>query len=169
MGEGPVVEHPRIAARIYTPSGWIGATFHVPEGETLVSYLNDKGPAGARRFVTLTDVTLPGQGDPLPFFALQRSAILFVVAGEEAHLPTGQADGTQERRVVCLFEGGVVMGALDTPVGQRVSDVFAHADGFFLLRECTIGAGDAARPSMEAHGAVVASASRLLGVAEAES
>jgi len=160
MGEAPQTPHTKVVSRIYTTSGWVVGTFHVPAGDTLQGLLDRS------RFFTLTDVTLPQGGDPLPFFALSRPATVLVLPGEDATVdPTGQGD--VQHQVSCLLEHGVVMGALHLPAEVRVSDHLIGTERFFLLGDCTVGIDAEGRGgSVEATSAAILNSQRVVGVAE---
>jgi hypothetical protein len=160
MGEAPQTPHTQVVSRIFTSSGWVVGTFHVPAGDTLLGHLERS------KFFTLTDVVLPQGGDALPFFALAREATVLVVPGEpDAVSPTAQ--GGVKHQVSCLLERGVVMGALHLPDEIRVSDHLIGAERFFVLGDCTVGIDAEGRGgSVEAATAAILNAQRVVGVAE---
>jgi len=164
MPEGTRPEHKRLAARIYTPSGWIVGNFHVPQGRQLLPFLNE-----TKQFFTLTDVQLPGHTRPLSFLAVQRSATILVVPAEAENIGGDVTGVATTHQVSCLLHGGLLMGALRLPSTVRVSDHLMATAQFFLLRDCTIGLDDPQRGgSVEATRLVLVNASRLVGVAEVE-
>ena len=67
--------------RLFTPTGWVIGTMHVPAGIGLLPYLN-----ADEAFFRMTNVSLPEQPRTIPFLALQRKAVLVVVPGEGADL-----------------------------------------------------------------------------------
>ena len=130
--------------RMYTPAGWVIGTLHVPDGATLLAFLN-----GDDSFFRMTNVSLPEQPRTISFLALQRKAVLLVVPGEDAQ-------GEYERRgsalhdVACLFDGGLVMGTLALDEGVRVSDELMQSKEFFAIEDCTVGIDASPEPIMEA-------------------
>ncbi len=160
MGEAPQTPHTQVVSRIFTSSGWVVGTFHVPAGESLLSLLERS------KFFSLTEVVLPQGGDALPFFALAREATVLVVPGEpDAVDPAAQ--GGIKHQVSCLLEHGVVMGTLHLQNGVRVSDHLIGAKRFFVVGDCTVGIdADERGGSMEAATAAILNAQRVVGVAE---
>ena len=106
--------------RLFTPSGWVIGTMHVPEGAGLLPHLN-----GDEGFFRMTNVSLPEQPQTIPFLALQRKAVLIVVPGEEALLGLQSAERQVRHEVACLFDG-VLVGAL-TRTGALRSTVYTPA------------------------------------------
>ncbi len=160
MGEVPTTPHTQVVSRIFTSSGWVVGTFHVPAGDSLLSHLERS------KFFTLTDVVLPQGGDALPFFALSRDATVLILPGEpEAVKPSAQ--GEVLHQVSCLLEKGVVMGTLHLPGEVRVSDHLLGTERFFVLGDCTVGIDAGGRGgSVEAAAATILNAQRVVGVAE---
>ncbi len=151
----------KVPARIFVSGGWVVGTFHVPPEMSFLKFLNT-----VDGFFRLTDVMLPQQRTEVPFLALQRSAVVLVVAGADERLkPTEEGSEGEPRRVSCLFEGGLLMGALTLPQGVRVSDRLMEFKGFFVMNECTLGL-DAKGPSVEAASVVMVNAPRIIGVSE---
>ena len=72
--------------RVFTPTGWVIGTVHVPDGVGLLPFLN-----GDEAFFRMTNVSLPEQPRTIPFLALQRKAVLIVVPGEDALLGLARA------------------------------------------------------------------------------
>jgi len=160
MGDAPQTPHTQVTSRIYTTSGWVVGSFHVPTGETLCGLLEKS------KFFTLTDVTLPQGGEPLAFFALARTATVLIIPGEGAAIDP-RSQGDTKRQVSCLLEHGVVMGALYLPGEVRVSDHLVGSDRFFVVGDCTVGIDTTGRPaSVEATHAAIINARRVVGVAE---
>jgi len=149
--------------RIYSTSGWIEGTLHVPQRLPLLDFLNE-----GRRFFTVTEVCLE-RGVNLPFLALARSAIVFVEPQVD-ELVEGSARSsvrTRVRQVSCLFPGGMVMGAMALREDARVSDELLDSGRFFLVANCTVGTDSAgSAPTMAATTHVLLQASKLIGVAE---
>ena len=150
--------------RLFTPTGWVIGTLHVPEGIGLLPFLN-----GDEAFFRMTNVSLPEQPQSIPFLALQRKAVLIVVPGEDTLLGLHEEDGRQRHEVACLFDGGLVMGTLPLPKGARVSDELMHSEEFFAIEDCTVGIDATPEPIMEAEELVFVHAAEMFGVAELES
>jgi len=154
-------EQRKVTARIYTPSGWILATFHVPTGQGFTDFLN-----ASKDFFALTEVQLPRQTKPLAFLALQRTAaILLMPEDREIGEPE---DGSVTHQVSCLLEGGVLMGALRLPESMRVSDhLMDRSSRFLVLRDCTVGLDAAGgNASVEAASVAIVNSGRVVGVSE---
>ena len=149
--------------RLFTPTGWVIGTMHVPEGVGLLPFLN-----GDEAFFRMTNVSLPEQPRTIPFLALQRKAVLIVVPGEEALLGIHEDDGRVRHEVACLFNGGLVMGTLPLPKGVRVSDELMESEEFFAIEDCTLGIDASPEPIMEAEELVFVHAAEMFGVAELE-
>ena len=60
--------------RLFTPTGWVIGTLHIPERTGLLAFLNSDEP-----FFRMTNVSLPEQPRSIPFLALQRKAVLLVI------------------------------------------------------------------------------------------
>ena len=149
--------------RLFTPTGWVIGTMHVPEGVGLLPFLN-----GDEAFFRMTNVSLPEQPRTISFLALQRKAVLIVVPGEEAMLGLHEEDGRVRHEVACLFDGGLVMGTLPLPKGVRVSDELMQSEEFFAIEDCTLGIDASPEPIMEAEELVFVHAAEMFGVAELE-
>jgi hypothetical protein len=130
-----------------------------------VDYLNHE-----HAFVRLTSVSLPG-GEEVPFFAIQRSAMILILPEEVAE--TGAPDrggpqATETHHVTCLLEQGVVDGDLDLLHHIRVSDFFHHQQGFVVLKSCQARlpeaplSGDAGQRYPE----LLVNANQIVGVTE---
>ena len=150
--------------RLFTPTGWVIGTMHVPDGVGLLPFLNS-----GESFFRMTNVSLPEQPRTIPFLALQRKAVLVVVPGEDAALGLVEGDGRECHEVACLFDGGLVMGTLRLPKGVRVSDELMQSQEFFAVEACTLGIDAAPEPAMEAEELVFVHAAEMFGVAELES
>jgi len=155
----------KIPARIHTLAGRISGNLHVLVAHSIVDHLDYAG-----NFLTLTDVLLPGHTQPMPFFALQRSAALAVIpdAPEDALALAGAPADSRPHAVACLLEQGVLNGTLDLPRGIRVSDHLVASAGFLVVRNCTLGTSGGASEafSVEMTPIVLVNAARVIGVAE---
>ena len=149
--------------RLFTPTGWVIGTLHVPPGTGLLPFLN-----GDEAFFRMTNVSLPEQPQTIPFLALQRKAVLLVVPDEDAMLGLHEDDGRERHEVACLFAGGLVMGTLPLPNGVRVSDELMQSEKFFAIEDCTVGIDASPDPTMEAEELVFVHAAEMFGVAELE-
>jgi hypothetical protein len=125
-----------IPARILTPAGWMTGTFHVSRLHSFLDYARQTAS-----FFTLTKVTLPGQKDALPFLALRRSAARVILPScDESQLMLSPPQGeTDEHKVRCMLEAGVLSGMLTLKRRVRVSDFLAHHVGYLMLRDCLLG------------------------------
>lgn len=164
MGESA---HPRppqrqSPLRLFTVSGWIEGTLHVPEKEALLDFLN-----GERSFLTLTEVSLP-QGAKLPFLALALDAVILIQPGIDELVETSArtSQRTKIRQISCLFPGGMIMGSLPLPEDSRVSDEMMESGEFFLVGNCTLGIDSESKPEMEASAHLLLHARKIIGVAE---
>lgn len=153
----------KLGTRFLTPSGWVVGTLHVPDKQPLLAFLN-----ATEAFFRLTNVSLPEQPESLPFLALARHAALIVVPPSDAHLGIEVHPNYVRHEVVCLFDGGLLMGTLPLPSGVRVSDELMHSEQFFVVENCTVGLDSAVEATMEAEPLVLVQASQLFGVAELE-
>jgi len=162
----------QVPCRIFTPAGFLMGTLHVPQEQTLIDFLNGTG-----HFLTLTAVTLPGQSQPLSFFALARSSAVLVIPATDELVVDEERSSIRSslHQVSCLFQGGLLMGTLALPEDVRVSDELMAARGFLLMNHCTLGvdaggqsnANDSgSAPSMQAANFVIVHASHIIGVAE---
>jgi len=149
--------------RLFTPTGWVIGTLHVPEGMGLLPFLN-----GGEAFFRMTNVSLPEQPRTIPFLALQRKAVFVVVPGEGATLGIHEPADQVRHEVACLFDGGLVMGTLPLPKGVRISDELMQSEEFFAIEDCTLGIDASPEPIMEAEELVFVHAAEVFGVAELE-
>ncbi len=149
--------------RLFTPTGWVIGTLHVPDGLGLLPFLN-----GEEAFFRMTNVSLPEQPRTIPFLALQRKAVLIVVPGEDALLGLHEDDGRDRHEVACLFDGGMVMGTLPLPRGVRVSDELMQSEEFFAIEDCTLAIDASPEPLMEAEELVLVHGAEMFGLAELE-
>lgn len=163
FGYVEAVTHSATTVRLFTPTGWVIGTMHVPEGMGLLPFLN-----GDEAFFRMTNVSLPEQPRTIPFLALQRKAILIVVPGEDTLLGVHHGNGHVRHEVACLFSGGLVMGTLPLPKGVRVSDELMLSQEFFAIEDCTLGIDASPEPVMEAEELVFVHAAEMFGVAELE-
>lgn len=147
--------------RLFTPTGWVIGTLHLPSGVGLLPFLN-----GDEAFFRMTNVSLPEQPRTIPFLALQRNAVLVVVPGEKSLLGLHEGNARVRHEVACLFDGGLAMGTLPLPEGVRVSDELMQSKEFFAIEDCTLGIDASPEPLMEAEELVFVHAAQMFGVAE---
>jgi hypothetical protein len=120
MGIAYVDPHQRtVPAICATAAGWLRGNFHVPRQQSFADFLVQSGA-----FLPLTDAQLPPHDAPLPFFAVQRAGLRFIVPDPaEAHIQTVGAGGiTSPWSVACVFAEGLVEGYIDFVTNQRLSD-----------------------------------------------
>ena len=149
--------------RLFTPTGWVIGTMHLPADTALLPFLNS-----GEAFFRMTNVSLPEQPRTIPFLALQRTAVLIVVPGEKTLLGLDDHAQGVRHEVACLFGGGLVMGTLPLPKGVRVSDELMQSKRFFAIEDCTLGIDASPEPVMEAEELVFVHAAEMFGVAELE-
>ena len=154
-----------VTARMFTTAGWINGIFMIPKLRTFVEFLNNQ----QHDFFKLKDVSLPGLDKVIPFFALQRSTLIFLIPEFESDLFTPPAGGERVTRdVSCALSTGVISGSLDILAGVRVSDfLMSKANFFFPLTKCTtfLRAGGQADVTRDIP-VVIVNAPQVLGVAE---
>lgn len=157
------MSHTATTVRLLTPAGWVIGTMHLPEGVGLLPHLNVD-----EAFFRMTNVSLPEQPRTIPFFAIQRNAVLIVVPGEDSLLGLHHEAKHVRHEIACLFDGGLVMGTLPLPKGARVSDELMRSREFFAVEDCTLGLDASPEPIMEAEELVFVHAAEMFGVAELE-
>lgn len=158
-----------IPVLIFTPSGWIRGTFHVPEVQSFLSFLNHQD-----ELLKLTEVLLPGSKQGHPFLGLYKSAMLLVVPqGDPKELkPLPQTGPRESRLVTCLFGLGSIRGRLEVAEIQRISDFLLRRPGFMELRHCHVGPNPFLHPEEtlgEAIPLVYVNTHALIGTAEEDS
>jgi hypothetical protein len=151
-----------VDATIFTIAGPMRGAFLVPALRIFVEYLNYQ-----QDFIKLKDVTLPGVEKTVPFFALQRDSVIFIIpSAVDAIVPAG----TREPRtasVSCAFPGGALSGSLHLPQGVRVSDFLLQKAYFFPMFDCTsyVRAGGQTKSTPDIRIALVNSR-RMIGISE---
>jgi hypothetical protein len=126
-------QHP-VRVRALTDAGFLEGTLHLAASQRLLSHL--RGDAAILR---LTDVVLPGRTATVPFFALERDAVIAIVPPEgEAPETMRQGQALTVHATSCLAGSVVIEGELETLAGVRVSDALAHQTGFVALRRAVI-------------------------------
>ena len=160
----PIQNH--IQVLVFTPSGWIRGIIHVPEIQTLFSFLNTSD-----EILKITDAVLPGTTQPHPFLALQKGATLLVVPqpGQDLGKVEASAVPKERRLVTCLLTLGSIRGRLDVPEARRTSDFLIRSPRFIELNQCHIGPNPYLDPKEavgEAMPLVYVNASALVGTTE---
>ncbi len=151
---------------VFTPSGFIRGTLHLPEVKTLPSFLNAQD-----EILKLTEAVLPGSDLVHPFLALHKSAILLVVpqGGPDSPRPAFAAGGRELRPVTCLLSQGSIRGHLDVPENLRTSDFLLRNTGFIEFHQCFVGSTSYFDPN-EATGQplplVIVNSRNMVGVTE---
>ena len=150
---------------VFTPSGFIRGTLHLPVVKTLSSFLNTQD-----EILKLTDAVLPGSDLVHPFLALHKSSVILVVPQDvEAAKPGFSAMPMERRAVTCLLSSGSIRGHLDMPENLRTSDFLLRNTGFIEFHECYVGSTSYFDPN-EATGAplplVLVNSRNMVGVTE---
>jgi hypothetical protein len=151
-----------VAVDLYTTAGWIHGSFLMPPMRGLTPFANQD-----HDFFKLKDVVLPGLGQPMPFFLLQRREVFFFIPGEGHRDPPPAFVERNPRDVSCAFANGVVSGRLTLNKGIRVSDFMLNKAPFFELEDASVFIRTAGAPEVRRNiPIVVISRWRLLGVSE---
>ncbi len=130
----PLREIPSV---LFTSSGWIRGTFHIPQ---LHGFLDNLSKAGD--FLKLTDVTLPHFKKHLQFFGLRRNAVMMIIPDcpeEMLHLPKPLLKA-RNLPVSFLLESGTVSGTLVLEGEIRISDFLSKENRWIVLRDSVLGA-----------------------------
>lgn len=156
----------KVVAGILMETGWLHATFHVPERQALMDYL-----ASGVQLLKTTRVRFPGEKELVPFIALRREAISVIEPSldEEIEAPGG-VGRTTPRRVSCFLQSGQLHGTLEVLVNVRVSDFLRQQMGLFVLRDCLLAPyGEAIdSPNARRMRVAIVNLARTLGVGEQE-
>jgi hypothetical protein len=117
-----------------TDAGWVQGKLHVPERSRLLDFFDH-----APEFVALTEVQAEGRDAPLPFLAVQRRAVLFLIPPED-ELPPEEplARPTKGQSMACLLRGGWLSGRVRAPLEMRLSDYLGHHPGFVVLYDAHV-------------------------------
>ncbi len=121
---------------VLTPSGYISGSCNLPLNRSLRAFLSSDD-----ELIKLTGVVLPGTKKPIPFFAIQKSAIILVVPNGE-RCAEEDASGlvrAKSQSVSCLLAHGSIHGEFLLPDVIRFSDYLTLKKGFIELRQCHIG------------------------------
>jgi hypothetical protein len=120
-----------VVAEMFTTAGWIQGAFQLPALRIFTEYLNHP-----HDFFKLKNVRLPGVEKPIPFFALHRDSIIFILV-QPAEGILGPSAAKRKTDVSCVFASGVISGTLELVSGVRVSDFLLQKTHFFYLTDCT--------------------------------
>jgi|GEM_PF-1102480 len=151
---------------VFTPSGFIRGTLHLPEVKTLHSFLNSQD-----EILKLTEAVLPGSDQVHPFLALHKTAITLVVPQGSLETPRAGLGGMprEQRLVTCLLSLGSIRGHLEVPETLRTSDFLLRNTGFIEFHQCYVGSTSYFNPS-EATGEplplVIVNSRNMVGVTE---
>jgi hypothetical protein len=163
---GIIQERMAVPASIFTTAGWMTGTFHVPPIHAFGEWLDHTGD-----FFRLTDVRLPGESEPVPFFALQRHGVILVAPGIEISPPEdNRYPGAHlvRRDVVIVLPEGILRGTLAVMPQIRVSDFVAHWPAFLPVHDAILANRDPSRPPQtEPLPLVFINAPRIVGLSEA--
>lgn len=152
-----------IAARLFTTAGWIDGIFLVPAKRSLTDYSNQP-----HDFFKLKDVTLPGLKEPIPFFALQRNAVILMVpASTEEGVDSTIGTAKDDKDVSCAIDQGVISGALSVASGLRMSDFMIKPQPFFYLKDCTLFLRNSGAPQITRNmPMIIINRTKIVGVSE---
>lgn len=134
-----------VSAHIYTRAGWLDGTFPVPPIHSFGDWLDHGG-----EFLKLIDVKLPAASHTIPFFALQRHAVVLVVPKGPLDRPERNrylVQSTKPHKVTVLLRSGVVEGTVDVLSDVRVSDFLASWPRFIPIHDAVVAFHDHGTPS----------------------
>jgi hypothetical protein len=156
-----------VATACLTAAGWIRGTFHLPLQQSFSDYLQNSGT-----FLPMTDVVLPRDTVPRPFFAVHRDDIrLAAPNASDAQIETISGRGfTSPWSVSCLLPDGLLEGQIDFLTNQRLSDHLRVARGYLVVREAAWQASapdNGAAPADSPIPVILVNIARLVGIAEA--
>ena len=127
----------RVNVQLYTRVGWVTGTMRAPVKSRLIEHLNH-----SREFLSLTDVRFETQPDPIPFFAVQREAIILLVPPPNEMIAAPMIEEMEVHPLSCMLELGTLYGEFKTLKSVRVSDFISATKGFFHLENCDLVLGD---------------------------
>lgn len=156
----PIREIPSV---LFTASGWIRGTFHVPQLHGFMDFL-----AKATDFLKLTDCNLPHLKKHLRFFGLRRNAALMIIpdcAEEMLHLPKPLAR-TRQVPVSFLLESGTVTGLLALEGELRISDFLTKENRWIILRDCVLGTTSGGAPQETKFPLLLLNSTCVIGASE---
>ena len=147
---------------ILSGGGWITGTLRVAKMPVLIDAIE-----GIGEFLRLSEVRLPNTPAPIPFFALHRSSVMYIVPLDDPQRAetTPFTKPTLIHEVSCLFDQGVLSGTLEILTGMRVSDYLVQRAGFMPVRGCTWH-GAAATGAPATFPLALVNRQRVVGVSE---
>jgi hypothetical protein len=115
--------------------------------------------------IKLQSVQLMTRGVSVPFFAIQKSAITFIVPLQhDDHLEATTYAETRRHLVTCWLPSGVIDGHLELPIGVRLSDYLSNHQEFVTLTNCTMRA--LSGEVVERYAVLLVNAHSLVGISE---
>ena len=78
------IQQRKVEADVYTPLGWVCGVLQAIEGAVFFEFLNRRAKTGA--FLKMTQARIPGQAEPLAFFAIRREAAILIAPKAAAEL-----------------------------------------------------------------------------------
>lgn len=129
----PLREIPSV---LFTTSGWIRGTFHVPQLHGFMDFIGKSAD-----FLKITEVTLPHLKKNLAYFGLRRNAVLMIIPDcpeEMLHLPRPLGK-VRTIGISFLLESGTITGNLALEGETRTSDFLTKEARWIILRDCTLG------------------------------
>ena len=153
-----------VPCEMFSTAGWIKGTFMIPKLRNILDYFNQN-----HEFLKVKNVYLPGLEKEIPFFAIQKSAIILVLPAPTADVAVTPATAGERkaREVSGAFNSGVVSGSIEILGGVRVSDFLMQNAAFFALTQCSVfirSSGPAEVRHNIPH--VLVNAPRIIGVSE---
>lgn len=122
----------RVTVNAMTRAGWAAGSLHVPQHVRLVDFLNR-----APDFLSLTEVFMDRHKSEIPYLALQRQSILFLVVDPSEYNPAGEeAAIVEDHTVTCIFDVGRLKGRAPIKAAARLSDTLAKHKAFLPLHDC---------------------------------
>lgn len=156
----PLREIPSV---IFTTSGWIRGTYHVPQLHGFLDFIGKSGD-----FLKITDVTLPHLKKHLRYFGIRRNAVLMIIPDcpeEMLHLPR-PIGKIRNLGISFLLESGTITGTLALEGEIRTSDFLAKETRWIVLRDCTLGTGGAGAGSESRFPLLFLNAAGVIGASE---
>ncbi|MBI4818972.1 MAG: hypothetical protein HY791_22060 [Deltaproteobacteria bacterium] len=148
MSDSKPADQREVVTTLLSRSGWVRGTLHVPADATLSEFLES-----GHEFLPLTKVRIESTEDELPFFALHRSAVLFVMADpDEASKSHKESPAVKEdHELVFLLDVGTIRGKLGVPPQLRLSDFLANPRHYLLVRDVRLKVRDPWTQVVTAH------------------
>lgn len=151
-----------VRARILSDGGWITANFNLPPTAFFLDHLN-RGSV----FETLTDVGLPDTNQEVPFFLLNRNAMVLLIVSEEREITSRPSMNLVSKKIRCLFRQGSLEAEVDVLQGARISDHFNNRKGFVVLNACRLLVRNAQGEPIETeHRRLVVNTDAIIGLSD---